>query len=312
MFFLPKNLDDYIVNHSEDEPQILKDLTRETHLKVLQPIMLSGAYQGRVLSMISHLRAPKRVLEIGTFTGYSAICLMEGMPQGSELVTIDINEELEDIAARYFKRFTSAPLSEQSHEEDRTGVTSTPLSDKGDRDIKDERSEQENPPVAERSRSHAPQTPFTSTPPSDQRDGDIKEERSEQENPPMAERSRSHDAKAFDRSRSHTPRNINIKQLIGDATEIIPQLEGTFDLIFIDADKPNYVTYFHQIMEKVSSGSLIISDNVLWHGKVVEQINSKDASTPVLLEYNRLLKEDQRLQTVLLSVRDGLTLSRVL
>ncbi len=93
---------------------------------------------------------------------------------------------------------------------------------------------------------------------------------------------------------------------------IIPELEGTFDLVFIDADKPNYVNYFHLIMQKVHSGSLIVSDNVLWHGKVVEDLNHKDKSTPVLLEYNQLLKEDQRLQTVLLSVRDGLTLSRVL
>ncbi|WP_194850330.1 O-methyltransferase [Nonlabens antarcticus] len=230
MFFLPKNLDDYIVNHSEDEPQILKDLTRETHLKVLQPIMLSGAYQGRVLSMISHLRAPKRVLEIGTFTGYSAICLMEGMPADSELITIDINEELESIAGRYFKRFNSA---------------------------------------------------------SDDKDSTLDNE-------------------------AIFSKNITVKQVIGDATQIIPQLEGTFDLVFIDADKPNYVNYFHQIMEKVTSGSLIISDNVLWHGKVVEDVNPKDTSTPVLLEYNRLLKEDPRLQTVLLSVRDGLTLSRVL
>ncbi|MEO9952826.1 O-methyltransferase [Nonlabens sp.] len=217
MFFLPKDLDNYIVAHSEDEPQILQDLARETYQKVLQPIMLSGPYQGRVLSMISHLKTPQRVLEIGTFTGYSALCIAEGMPNNSELITIDINEELEDLAAGYFARF-------------REGGTN----------------------------------------------------------------------------------NISITQKIGDATEIIPQLEGTFDLIFIDADKPNYVNYFHQIMEKVHSGTLIISDNVLWHGKVVEDVNSKDKSTPILLEYNNLLKEDPRLQTVLLSVRDGLTLSRVL
>ena len=217
MFFLPKDLDDYVVNHSQDEPQILKDLTRETYLKVLKPIMLSGSYQGRVLSMISHLRAPQRVLEIGTFTGYSAICLMEGMPAGSELITIDINEELEDFAAGYLSRF-----------------------------------------------------------------------------------------------RESVQNKITVQQKIGDATEIIPQLEGTFDLVFIDADKPNYVTYFYQIMERVTSGSLIISDNVLWHGKVVEPVAKKDPATPVLLEYNRLLKEDPRLQTVILSIRDGLTLSRVL
>lgn len=216
MFFLPQSLDDYIVAHSEDEPQILKDLTRETHQKVLQPIMLSGPYQGRVLSMISHLQSPRRVLEIGTFTGYSALCIAEGMPDGSELITIDINEELEDMVDRYFRRFCTS--------------------------VED---------------------------------------------------------------------NITLTQKVGNALEIIPQLEGTFDLVFIDADKPNYVKYLDLILPLVKKNSLIISDNVLWHGKVVEEVQPKDQSTPVLLEYNRRLKEDPRLQTVLLSVRDGLTLSRV-
>ena len=179
--------------------------------------MLSGPYQGRVLSMISHLRAPKRVLEIGTFTGYSALCIAEGMANGGELITIDINEELEDMVNSYFNRFC---IGEQ--------------------------------------------------------------------------------------------KDINLKQKIGDATQIIPDLKGTFDLIFIDADKPNYLNYLDLIMDKVHNGSLIISDNVLWHGKVVEEVNSKDKSTPVLLEFNKRLKEDPRLQTVLLSVRDGLTLSRVI
>lgn len=221
MFFLPQNIDDYIVAHSEDEPDILKDLTRETYQKVLQPIMLSGAYQGRVLSMISHLKSPQRVLELGTFTGYSALCIAEGMPAGSELVTIDINEELEDMAARYFARFKEL------------------------------------------------------------------------------------------RFRESVNNTITFTQKVGPALEIIPELEGKFDLVFIDADKPNYVNYFHAIMDKMNSGGLILSDNVLWHGKVVESVQKKDASTPVLLEYNRLLKEDDRLQTVLFSIRDGLTLSRV-
>ncbi len=216
MFFLPQNLDDYIVAHSEDEPQILQDLTRETYQKVLQPIMLSGAYQGRVLSMISHLKQPKRVLELGTFTGYSALCIAEGMPAGSELVTIDINEELEDMSGRYFARF-----------------------------------------------------------------------------------------------RESVNNSITFTQKIGPALDIIPKLDGKFDLVFIDADKPNYVNYFHAIMDKMNAGGLILSDNVLWHGKVVESVQKKDASTPVLLEYNKLLKEDPRLQTVLFSIRDGLTLSRV-
>nr|WP_042287455.1 class I SAM-dependent methyltransferase [Nonlabens ulvanivorans] len=206
-----------MVAHSQDEPQILKDLTRETHQKVLQAIMLSGAYQGRVLSMISHLKSPMRVLELGTFTGYSALCIAEGMPVGSELITIDINEELEGLAGRYFTRFCESVNNK-----------------------------------------------------------------------------------------------ITITQKVGPALDIIPSLEGKFDMIFIDADKPNYINYFHAIMEKVNPGTLILSDNVLWHGKVVETVNPKDNSTPILLEFNKLLKEDPRLQTVLFSIRDGLTLSRVL
>lgn len=217
MFFLPQALDDYIVAHSQDEPQILKDLTRETYQKVLQPIMLSGAYQGRVLSMISHLIQPKRVLELGTFTGYSALCIAEGMPNGGELITIDINEELEDMAGKYFTQF-------------------------------------------------------------DQNEN----------------------------------KNINFTQKIGPALDIIPQLDGDFDLIFIDADKPNYVHYFHAVIDRLRPGALLIADNVLWHGKVVDPVSKKDTSTPVLLEFNTLLKEDPRLQTVLFSIRDGLTLSRKL
>lgn len=216
MHFLPQNLDDYIVQHSQDEPQILKDLTRETYQKVLQPIMLSGPYQGRVLSIISHLVAPQRVLEIGTFTGYSALSLAEGMPDSSELITIDVNEELENMVERYFDRF-----------------------------------------------------------------------------------------------RESANKTITLTQKIGDATQIIPELEGTFNLIFIDADKPNYVNYLDLLMDKVHSGSLIISDNVLWHGKVVEELDQKDKSTPILLEFNKRLKEDSRLQTVVLPIRDGLSLSRV-
>ncbi|MDP5101229.1 MAG: O-methyltransferase [Nonlabens sp.] len=216
MFFLPQNLDDYIVAHSQDEPQILQDLTRETYQKVLQPIMLSGPYQGRVLSMISHLKTPKRVLELGTFTGYATLCIAEGMPNDSEIITIDINEELESLAGRYFARF-------------RESVNPT----------------------------------------------------------------------------------ITITQKIGPALDIIPEVDGPFDLVFIDADKPNYLKYFNLIIDKMAPGGLIVSDNVLWHGKVVEPVQVKDTSTPVLLEFNKVLKEDVRLQTVLIPVRDGLTLSRV-
>ena len=116
----------------------------------------------------------------------------------------------------------------------------------------------------------------------------------------------------FKRFRESANKSITLSQKIGDATEIIPQLEGTFDLVFIDADKPNYINYLDLIMDKVHSGSLIISDNVLWHGKVVEELDPKDKSTPILLEFNKRLKEDSRLQTVVLPIRDGLTLSRVI
>ncbi len=216
MFFLPEKLDDYIVAHSQDEPEILKDLTRETYQKVLQPIMLSGPYQGRVLSMIAHLKSPKRVLEIGTFTGYATLCLAEGMPDNSEIITIDVNEELVSLSGRYFARF-------------RESVNPT----------------------------------------------------------------------------------ITITQKIGAAMDVLPDLLGPFDLVFIDADKPNYIHYFNLVIDKMAPGGLILSDNVLWHGKVVEPVNEKDTSTQALLAFNKLLKEDARLQTVLLSVRDGLTLSRV-
>jgi predicted O-methyltransferase YrrM len=216
MFFLPQDLDDYIVAHSQEEPGILQDLTRETYQKVLQPIMLSGPYQGRVLSMISQLKSPKRVLELGTFTGYATLCIAEGMPAGGDIITIDINEELEALAGRYFARF-------------RESVNNT----------------------------------------------------------------------------------ITITQKIGPALEIIPEIDGPFDLVFIDADKPNYLNYFNLIIDKMAKGGLIISDNVLWHGKVVEPVQLRDLSTPVLLAFNKTLKEDPRLTTVLLSVRDGLTLSLV-
>lgn len=213
MHFLPEDLDDYVVAHSEAEPELLQQLTRETYQKILQPIMLSGPYQGRVLSMISKLKQPKTILELGTFTGYATLCLAEGLQKDGEIHTIDINEELVDFQRKYFNR------SKYEHQ---------------------------------------------------------------------------------------------IFQHLGDALEIIPKLNKTFDLIFIDADKPNYVNYFHLIIDKLNPGGIILSDNVLWHGKVVEPLDSKDASTKAVLDYNTLLKEDPRIETVLLPIRDGLTISRKL
>lgn len=211
MYFLPEDLDNYVVAHSEQEPELLKQLTRETYQKILQPIMLSGPYQGRVLSMISKLVNPKRILELGTFTGYSTLCLAEGLASNGELHTIDINEELVDFQRKYFDK-----------------------SDFGSQIIQ------------------------------------------------------------------HT----------GSAIDLIPTLDLTFDLVFIDADKPNYGHYFDLIIDKLSPGGIILSDNVLWHGKVVAPLEDKDISTKALVEYNTLLKNDERIETVLLPIRDGLTISR--
>lgn len=212
MNFLPEAIEDYIAKHSEDEPELLKELTRETWQKVLNPRMLSGAFQGRVLSMLSKLVRPKSILEIGTYTGYSALCLAEGLTPDGRLITIDKNEELETMQQKYFSRSAFA------HQ---------------------------------------------------------------------------------------------IQSIQGNALEIIPTLEGSFDLVFIDADKANYVRYFHLIIEKMTPGGLILSDNVLWSGKVVEPVEPKDIDTQVLLEYNLLLQQDPRVETVLMPIRDGLTLSRV-
>ena len=212
MHFLPQHIDQYAVDHSENEPELLQQLTRETWQKVLAPRMSSGHYQGRVLSMVSKLIQPKNILEIGTFTGYAALCLAEGMSVNGTLDTIDINEELYDIQRKYF---------------DASGYGS------------------------------------------------------------------------------------QIIQHTGNAVDIIPELTTSFDLVFIDADKSNYKTYLELLVPKLTSGAVILSDNVLWSGKVVEKVNPKDIDTKALLQYNKILKEHPKLETVLLPIRDGLTISRV-
>lgn len=212
MNFLPEKIDEYVVDNSQKEPQILQELTKETWQRVLNPRMLSGAFQGRILSMISKIINPKDILEIGTYTGYSAICIAEGISNEATIDTIDKNEELEDIQNKYFKK-------------------------SGFRD--------------------------------------------------------------------------QIKQHIGNAVEIIPTLDKKFDLVFIDADKSNYCNYFNLVIGKMKKGGIILSDNVLWSGKVVEKLDKKDIDTKALLEYNRLLNSDSRVETVLLPIRDGLSISRV-
>ncbi|MGF1557968.1 MAG: O-methyltransferase [Flavobacteriaceae bacterium] len=213
MHFLSEALENYIKAHSENEPPVLQQLTRETHLKVVQPRMITGHFQGRVLSMLSKLIHPRYILEIGTYTGYSAICLAEGLQQNGQLHTIDINEELTDLQRKYFDQTTFGQ---------------------------------------------------------------------------------------------------QIVQHIGDALAIIPTLEMTFDLVFIDAEKVSYDAYFEAVIKKTKRGGIILSDNVLWTGKVIEPLDPKDKATKVLLDYNSKLKEDPRVETVLLPIRDGLTVCRVL
>ena len=211
MEFIAPSLFDYVVQHSQEEPQLLKDLTRETHLKVLQPRMLSGPLQGRFLSLLAKLLSPKRILEVGTFTGYATLCLAEGLPKEGIIDTLDKNEELVDFQRSYFDR---SPWGNQIH------------------------------------------------------------------------------------------------QHLGNALDIIPQLNSTYDLIFLDADKKNYLNYLPLLLPKLNSGGLLLSDNVLWSGKVLEATQKKDEDTKILKAFNQELASHPALETVLLPLRDGLTLSR--
>lgn len=213
MHFISQDLEDYIEQHSQKEPALLAALNKETYQKILLPRMLSGHFQGRVLSMLSKLIRPVNILEIGTYTGYSALCLCEGMQVTGQLHTIDIKEELVDFQRKHFDK---------------------------------------------------------------------------------------------------SPWGKQIVQHLGEAVDIIPALDLKFDLVFIDADKENYLNYFELILPKMNTGGIILSDNVLWSGKVLEPLHPNDLSTKVLLEYNELLATDPRVETVLLPIRDGLTVSRVL
>ncbi len=207
-----EKIQDYALEHTQEEPELLQQLNKETWQKIMVPRMLSGHFQGRILSMISKLIQPKTILEIGTYTGYSALCLAEGMKKNGVLHTIDHNEELVDIQKKYF-----------------------------------DKSDYKN----------------------------------------------------------------NIIRHLGNALEIISEIKENFDLVFIDADKSNYVNYFNALIGKMNPGGVILSDNVLWSGKVVEPVNSKDVDTKTLIEYNELLKNDRRIETILIPIRDGLTISRV-
>lgn len=213
MHFISPELEDYVARHSQDEPQLLAELNRETHQKILQPRMLSGHFQGRVLSMISKLVSPLHILEVGTYTGYATLCLAEGLKAGGTIDTLDNNEELFDFQRKYFDR---------------------------------------------------------------------------------------------------SPYGNQIQQHLGNALDIIPMLDKTYDLVFIDADKENYLNYYELIVPKMRAGGIILSDNVLWSGKILGEVKPNDKSTNALLTYNERLKTDARVETVLLPIRDGLTVSRVL
>ncbi len=200
-------IEDYIRKNSSKEPEILKDLNKETHLKVLNPRMLSGHIQGRFLSIITKLIKPKKILEIGTYTGYSAICMAEGLIEKGIIHTIDINEELVSIQNKYFAKSKC---------------------------------------------------------------------------------------------------NNSIIQHVGDARSIIKSINEKFDLVFLDADKENYIEYYELVIEKVKKGGLIIADNVLWTGKVVEPEKDDDELTQYLIDFNKMINEDDRVENIILPLRDGL------
>lgn len=214
MDFLDPDIGQYILQHTEEEPYELQRINRFTHLNVLRPRMLSGHYQGRVLAMLSHMLSPALILEIGTYTGYSALCMAEGLQKGGRIVTIDVNAELEEPVRKIFAGSVFA-------------------------------------------------------------------------------------------------RQVDYR--IGNALDIIPDLRGPFDLVFIDADKINYGTYYDLVIEKVRQGGYILADNVLWSGKVLAKNRTKnDADTVAILEFNRKVHEDERVSNVLLPVRDGLMILRKL
>tara|TARA_B100000029_G_scaffold288294_1_gene282099 strand:- start:3749 stop:4390 length:642 start_codon:yes stop_codon:yes gene_type:complete len=210
MEFISKKLYNYIKNHSIEESDLLKELERETKLKTLNPRMLCGSHQGRVLSLISKIKQPKLVLEIGTFTGYSTLCLAEGMSNDGFIHTIDINEELYEFQRKYFNR-----------------------SKYGDRII----------------------------------------------------------------------------QHVGNALEILDSINLKFDLIFLDADKENYTRYLEKIVNKLNVKGVLITDNVLWSGKVVASISDDDLSTKEIDNFNKILNQRDDMETILLPLRDGISLS---
>ena len=213
MDFISEKLTEYISENSNIEPEILAKLNEETYQKVLQPRMLSGHIQGRFLSMISKMKSPSCILEIGTYTGYGTLCLAEGLSNGGKIFTIDRNEELLKIQNKYFKM---------------------------------------------------------------------------------------------------SGKRNKIIQLTGNAKDILENLDESYDIVFIDADKENYIEYFNIVSERLNNNGIIISDNVLWSGKVLNSPSKNDYETNILIEFNKTLNEDERFETIILPIRDGLSISRLI
>ena len=211
MNFIPQEIEDYALKNSDTELDALKRLNRETHLKMTMPQMLSGHMQGLMLQLFSKMIRPQNILEIGTFTGYSAICLAQGLQDGGKLHTIDVNEEFSEIILRYIKE--------------------AGLQDK-------------------------------------------------------------------------------IQLHIGPAVNILPTLKEDFDLVFIDADKENYSTYYDLVFPKVKQGGYIIADNVLWSGKILNSPMKMDVETKALFNYSSKIQDDSRVENMLLPLRDGLLIAR--
>ncbi|MBA3971058.1 MAG: class I SAM-dependent methyltransferase [Bacteroidetes bacterium] len=211
MEFIDHKIENYALTYSQSESDVLKKLNRDTHAKIMMPRMLSGHMQGNLLSMLSKMIKPTQILEVGTYTGYSAICLAQGLTQHGKLHTIDINEELEDMVRLFF---------------DEAGLTT------------------------------------------------------------------------------------KVNYCIGNALSIIPTIEEEFDLVFIDADKKNYAAYYDLVFDKVRNGGYIIADNVLWSGKVLDAADKMDADTKAIHDYNTKIHNDDRVEHMLLPVRDGLMIAR--
>jgi predicted O-methyltransferase YrrM len=210
MEFLPLPVQEYAERFTSPESETLKQLNHETWQKVLYPRMLSGHLQGRVLSMFSHMLRPTRVLEVGTYTGYSAICFAEGLAPGGKVTTLEVNAELQPMAEQYFREAGKADC---------------------------------------------------------------------------------------------------IQMLVGDATELLPTLEGPFDLVFLDADKENYTTYYKMVLPKLRQGGILLADNVLWSGRVMDE-NVHDKETEGLRDFVNFVSHDASVEHLLLPVRDGIMMVR--